>query len=141
MVRCARIQNYRDDKNINLSDLQQNMSDTQPGSLKRAESNEIVLFGMQSFVTLFMLSFSAYMIATSKENMQIFLPIMTSVSAYWLPAPRIPSKLLYGIKASARHGVAPKTDAKTKKNDDNADIGAVPDKTKLALGNTDTETV
>ena len=49
-----------------------------------------IIFAMQAAITLVTIGFSIYMMVRSSDNIQIFLPIMSSVSAYWLPSPRIP---------------------------------------------------
>lgn len=55
------------------------------------------LFAMQSAVSLLTMVFCATMIVRSNDNIQIFLPILTSVTAYWLPAPKLPAGALAGM--------------------------------------------
>jgi hypothetical protein len=56
-------------------------------------SSATVFFAMQSSISLLMMFFSIYMMVSSKDNIQIFLPVMTSISAYWLPPPKPPAAL------------------------------------------------
>lgn len=54
----------------------------------------LIMFGMQATVSLLTMGFSIYMMVKSTENIQTFLPILTSVSAYWFPSPKFPDTLM-----------------------------------------------
>lgn len=51
----------------------------------------LVFFAMQSGISLITIFFCVVMMVRDKGNVQTFLPIMASVSAYWLPAPKPPA--------------------------------------------------
>lgn len=57
------------------------------------QQTAMVYFAMQSGISLLTIAFSIFMMVRSTDNIQTFLPIMTSISAYWLPAPKPPTRL------------------------------------------------
>ena len=54
---------------------------------------EIVVFAMQTFVTITTMGFSVYMMVRSADNVTVFLPLLASLSTYWLPAPGMPAAI------------------------------------------------
>ena len=54
---------------------------------------EIVVFAMQAFVTVTTMGFSVYMMIRSVDNVTVFLPLLASLSTYWLPAPGMPAAI------------------------------------------------
>lgn len=52
-----------------------------------------VFFFMQAGISLITMSFAIAMMVKSSDNIQIFLPVLTSISAYWLPAPTPPPSI------------------------------------------------
>lgn len=57
-------------------------------------NSHFLFFSVQTAVSLITMLFSIVMMIRSRDNIQTFLPVMTSVSAYWLPAPKPPKNLL-----------------------------------------------
>jgi hypothetical protein len=47
-------------------------------------------FGMQSGISLVAIAFSAAMIATNEDVEGIYLPLITAIVGFWLPAPAFP---------------------------------------------------
>lgn len=54
-----------------------------------AVNNRALVFGVQAGISAITIVVSVYMMIRSRDNIQTFLPILTSVTAYWLPAPKL----------------------------------------------------
>jgi hypothetical protein len=53
------------------------------------DTNRALVFGVQAGISAITIVVSVYMMMRSRDNIQTFLPILTSVTAYWLPAPKL----------------------------------------------------
>lgn len=53
--------------------------------------NDVAIFTMQVVVSFCIIALSVGMIATGKGDTAIYLPVLTGVTATWLPNPKAPS--------------------------------------------------
>lgn len=91
-----------------------------PGAtMSNKELSHVMFFCMQSGVSLLTMMFSIYMMSKSQQNIQTFLPILTSVAAYWLPAPTPPATIANLLRP-------PKTSVPEKEEDEQDTVVVVP---------------
>lgn len=67
-------------------------------------------FGVQAAVSLAAIALSAGMLASGRGDAAVYLPVLTSIVGYWLPAPRWPKTVSPADSSHSVNAHAPSTE-------------------------------
>lgn len=111
------------------------LEETMPSSKNQYHA---AFFGMQAGISLLTMIFAVAMMVRSSDNIQTFLPVLTSVSAYWLPAPTPPPGMTRSVIRRLKRSNEDETVASDQQQPDverPASENAIPRKSWLQLPN------